>query len=63
MLNKDLYEIKQSSMTVNEYYTLLKTLWEELYSINMLPTVSSSTEEVTKLLAAIELHREEAKLF
>lgn len=50
-------------MPVNEYYTAMKSLWEEVESMNIFPVVSTPTEEVKKLLDAIELQREECKLF
>lgn len=62
-LNKELYKIKQNHMPVNEYYTAMKSLWEEVESMNIFPVVSTPTEEVKKLLDAIELQREECKLF
>ena len=62
-LNKDLYDIKQDSLSVNDYYTAMRTVWEELDSLNALPPVLNSTDEVNKLLAEIELQREESKLF
>lgn len=62
-LSKELYETKQQSLTVNEYYTAMKTLWEKLEPLNMLPAVSSPSAEVQKLLDIINLQREESKLF
>lgn len=60
---KDLYEIKQNASTVNEYYTSMRSMWEELNAMNQLPTVTNPSEEVQKLLDAIELQKEEARLF
>lgn len=62
-LNKDLYEVRQHTASINEYYTTMKTLWEELDSMNLLPTILSPTEEITKLLQTIELQKDEAHLF
>lgn len=62
-LNKDLYDTKQNTMSVNDYYTAMKTIWEELDSLNTLPTVPTTTPEITKLLFEITLQREESKLF
>ncbi|XP_074378524.1 uncharacterized protein LOC141720067 [Apium graveolens] len=50
-------------MSINEYYTAMKTIWEELDSLNTLPVVTTVTPEVTKLLADIAVQREEGKLF
>lgn len=62
-LSKDLYDIKQGSLSVNDYYTTMKTVWEELDPMNVLPTIPNTTIEVTKLLAEIGLQKEESKLF
>lgn len=62
-LNKELYEIRQNNMPINDYYTLMKSLWEEVDCMNILPIVTNPTAEVTKLLAAIELYKEESRLF
>lgn len=61
--SKELYEIKKNHMPVNDYYTAMKSLWEEVESMNILPAVTNPTGEVKKLLEAIDLQREESKLF
>lgn len=62
-LNRDLYEMKQGSMSVTEFYTSLKSIWAELDALNILPAVSSPTPEVTKLLQTIQVQKEETRLF
>lgn len=62
-LSKDLYEVRQHMATINEYYTTIKTLWEELDSMNLLPAILNPSEEIKKLLNTIELQKEEARLF
>ncbi|XP_074342306.1 uncharacterized protein LOC141679817 [Apium graveolens] len=62
-LSPDLYELKQNSATVTEYYTSMKAVWEELDSLNLLPTVAAPVVDVLKLLEAINLQKEESRLF
>lgn len=62
-LSKDLYDIKQGTLNVNDYYTAMRTVWEELDSMNSLPAISNPTAEIIKLLAEIDLQKEESKLF
>lgn len=60
---KYLYKVKQHTATINEYYTTIRTLWEELDLMNLLPMISAPTDEIKKLFATIELQKEEARLF
>lgn len=62
-LCRDLYDLKQLDASVTEYYTNMKTIWEELDTLNLLPVITSPTPEVLKLLEAIELQKEELRLF
>lgn len=62
-LNKDLYEVKQNGMPLNDYYTLMKSIWEELDCLNVLPVILTPTDEVKKLLETIEQLKEESRLF
>lgn len=50
-------------MRVSDYFTKLSGLWEEIDSMNVLPTITTITTEVTTLLNAIEKMKEESKLF
>lgn len=50
-------------MKVNDYYTALSSLWEEIGSMSALPVVTTVIGEVSKLLKAIETMSKESKLF
>ncbi|XP_074356794.1 uncharacterized protein LOC141696567 [Apium graveolens] len=50
-LSKDLYDIKQGHLSVNDYYTAMRTVWEELDSMNVLPAIPNPTVESQLLLA------------
>nr|GEV19864.1 hypothetical protein [Tanacetum cinerariifolium] len=49
-LNKDTYEITQSGSFVGEYYTKMKSVWEELYNINVLLILAIVTPEISVFL-------------
>lgn len=53
----------QIGMKVSEYYIGLSSLWEEIDSMNALPSVTIVNPEFTKLLNSIETLKEESKLF
>lgn len=62
-LIRDLFGLKQNGLSVSEYFTALSMLWEEIDAINVLPTVTSKSDDVTTLLKAIDTLKEESKLF
>lgn len=62
-LSRDLYDLKQQNATITEYYTTMKAIWEELDSLNLLHSVATPTPDVVKLLDAINLQKEEPRLF
>lgn len=62
-LNKDLFSLTQNKLSVNDYFTQLCSLWEELESMNILPSLTTVTPDITILLTAINTQREESKLF
>lgn len=62
-LNKDLYETKQGASSINEYYTTMKSIWEELDSLDQLPAITEPSEDVIKFLEACEKQKEEKRLF
>lgn len=62
-LNRDLFSIKQNDMSVNEYFTSMSSLWQEIESMNLLPTIKTVTADIEALLKAIDVMKEESKLF
>lgn len=41
----------------------MRSLWEELYSMIVLPTIPDMTEDVKLLLETITKHQDDSKLF
>lgn len=62
-LNRDLFGLKQNKVKVNDYFTTLSSLWEEIDSMNTLPTVTTVAADVTILLTTLETQKAESKLF
>lgn len=62
-LNKELYELKQCSVSINKYYTTMSMIWEEIDSMNTLPTITSPSVEMTQFIEAISKYKEESRLF
>ncbi|XP_074341850.1 uncharacterized protein LOC141679244 [Apium graveolens] len=62
-LSKELFGLKQNGARIVDYYTSLSSLWAELDSMNLLPTVTTVSEEVLALLKAIQTQKEESHLF
>ncbi|XP_074352205.1 uncharacterized protein LOC141691379 [Apium graveolens] len=62
-LNKDLFALKQNKISINEYFTSLSSLWEEIDSMNVLPVVTTVATDVTTFIAAIEKQKSESRLF
>ena len=48
---------------MNEYYTKMRGVWEELSAMNDLPKFTSINEEITNFLQALARQTEEQKLF
>ncbi|CAO2813648.1 unnamed protein product [Amaranthus hypochondriacus] len=61
--NKNVYDVKQNNMSVNEYYTYMQGMWEELDSLNVWPVLSVVSEEMQNFLDVLNKQRDEQKLF
>ncbi|KAL2932499.1 Protein FYV6 [Bienertia sinuspersici] len=62
-LNKEIYETKQNGLPINEYYTKMCSLWEELENLNEYPAITQLTPEITAYIQAIKRQQEEQHLF
>ena len=62
-LNKDAYNLKQNGAPINEYYTRMKGVWEELSAMNDLPRFTIVNDEITRFLEAFAKQIEEQKPF
>ncbi|XP_057252290.1 uncharacterized protein LOC109135599 isoform X2 [Beta vulgaris subsp. vulgaris] len=62
-ISKEIYETKQNGTLVSEYYTDMKTLWEELENSMNFPPITETTPEVTTFVEALNKEQEEQKLF
>ncbi|XP_021849185.1 uncharacterized protein [Spinacia oleracea] len=62
-LNRDLYETKQMSKSISDYYTVMRGLWEELESLNDFPPITTMTTEINAFVQALNQQQEEQKLF
>lgn len=62
-LTKDLFALRQNTLSINDYFTALSSLWEEIDSMSSLPVIKTVTPEITTFLQAIETLKEESRLF
>jgi hypothetical protein len=62
-LNRETYAIMQSGRSISEYYTNMKCVWEELDSMNELPRIVNITPEVAVFIQALNVQKEEQRLF
>lgn len=62
-LNKDVYNLKQNGVPINEYYTRISGIWEELSAVADLPRFTNINEEIANFLQALARQNEEHKLF
>ncbi|GJZ90922.1 cysteine-rich receptor-like protein kinase 8 [Tanacetum coccineum] len=62
-LNRETYDVMQSSQPISEYYTKIKCVWEELDSMNALPRITTINTEITAFLNVINTQKEEQRLF
>ncbi|XP_019186504.1 PREDICTED: uncharacterized protein LOC109181209 [Ipomoea nil] len=59
ILQSDIYSLKQGNLSINEYYTKCKTLWEHLNTLRPLPQCTCNARCSCKLTDKIRNEREE----
>jgi len=62
-INRDVYNLKQGGVSINEYYTKIRGIWKEQSAMNDLPRFTSVNEEITNFLHALAKQSEEQRLF
>ncbi|KAK9741643.1 hypothetical protein RND81_03G119000 [Saponaria officinalis] len=62
-LNKESYEITQNIRSIEEYYTQLQIIWDELEHMCTLPTITKIITEIAEYLKAVDTLGEEIKSF
>ncbi|XP_071695206.1 uncharacterized protein [Rutidosis leptorrhynchoides] len=62
-LHKETYSMEQEGMVINEYYTKMKCICEELDSMSQLPRITNLTPEVTTFFAAYDQQKKEQHMF
>ncbi|KAL2922026.1 Retrovirus-related Pol polyprotein from transposon RE1 [Bienertia sinuspersici] len=62
-LNRDAYDLKQKGKTVNEYYTTVKAIWDELDALDDYLPIIVMNPEIRSLVDTMNRRKEEARLF
>ncbi|KAL2924342.1 Gag polyprotein [Bienertia sinuspersici] len=62
-LNKEVYDTHQNGASVSEYYTAMKSLWDEQDSLNLLPSITQLNPEIDAFMGAMKKQKEEERLF
>nr|GEW31842.1 peptidase family M48 family protein [Tanacetum cinerariifolium] len=62
-LNKEAYDTMQFGKSMSEYYTSMKCIWEELDSMNELPSIVNITPKIQIFLKVLNTQKEEQRLF
>lgn len=62
-LSKVVYETKQNGRLLADYYTEIRSLWEELESLSDYPAITQVNTEVKAYIDVVHREEEEQKLF
>lgn len=52
-LNKDAYDTEQNGGTINQYYTIIQSLWEEQDSMSVVPAITQMNLEIEAFIKAM----------
>ncbi|KAL2896107.1 Protein IRON-RELATED TRANSCRIPTION FACTOR 2 [Bienertia sinuspersici] len=59
-LNMDAYDLKQKGKTMNEHYTVMKAIWNELDALDDHPPITVMNPEIRSLVNNMSRRKEEA---
>ncbi|KAL2921943.1 Retrovirus-related Pol polyprotein from transposon RE1 [Bienertia sinuspersici] len=62
-LNKEVYDLKQKNLSISDYYTNMRALWEEIDSLNICPPITHMNPEISAFIKALNQQKEELHLF
>ncbi|KAL2929151.1 Cysteine--tRNA ligase [Bienertia sinuspersici] len=62
-LNKAAYDLRQKEKSVTEYYTAIKSLWDELDAMSNLPPIIVMNPKAHAFVAVLNKEKEEDRLF
>jgi len=58
-INKEVYSMKQNHASINDYYTNLRCLWEELEAMSQFPHIAVVSDELRAFISALNQQKEE----
>ncbi|XP_074344488.1 uncharacterized protein LOC141704308 [Apium graveolens] len=59
---RDLYALRQNNMKLNDYFSTLSSLWEDIESMNALPVITTVAADVTAFISAIDKYKAKSRL-
>ncbi|KAL2899241.1 hypothetical protein RDABS01_024323, partial [Bienertia sinuspersici] len=62
-LCRSLYKLKQDDMSITEYYSKMKCLWDEIESMRKYPQITELNPEINAFLEAMRAEQEQDRLF
>ncbi|KAL2927394.1 Retrovirus-related Pol polyprotein from transposon TNT 1-94 [Bienertia sinuspersici] len=62
-VEKELMDTQQNGGSIYEYYTKMKSLWEEEDAMNVLPPITNVSSEIDAFIGALNTQKAEKRLF